>query len=304
MITFYEYEDSEKKVFSKNLNKFSLIFFNRPIGKNPKDTEVLVIFIRSKINAKILDKMPSLKLIVTRSTGYDHIDLKECVKRNITVCNIPTYGEKTVAEHTFALLLAISRKIIDSNKKKTFRTSHLRGFDLNKKTLGLIGCGNIGQHVAKMAFGFDMDVVVYDIKQDKKLAKDIGFRYVPLEKVLKSDIISIHVPLNNHTKHLVNRKMFKNMNNGVVLINTSRGEIIDTKALLSSLKSKKIAYAGLDVLERSSLNPQLFKLNNVIITPHNAFNSIEALERINNTTIQNILKFYKNKPINTIKWQH
>ena len=243
------------------------------------------------------------------------------------MCNVPTYGENTVAEHTFALILAISRKIVEgvnNTRRGDFRLNGLRGFDLKGKTIGLIGCGNIGKHVARIAKGFEMNIIIYDIKKDKKLAKKIGFRYVNLDNLLKkSDIISLHVPENKYTHHLINKKNLKLCKKNVVLINTSRGGIIDTSALLNALKNKTVKYAGLDVLEgecllreeKELLNSEfsktcdlkiafednvLLKNPNVYITPHNAFNSKEALQRILDATIENIQGFFKKKIINKI----
>ena len=157
-IAFFELEDWEKKYFETKLNDHELSFFDEPLtedfdqnlngGPSGCDAEIISVFIYSKINAKTLDKLPKLKFIATRSTGYDHIDITECKKRGIVVSNVPSYGENTVAEHTFALILALSRKIVECverTKKGSFELSGLRGFDLRGKTLGIVGCGNIGQ---------------------------------------------------------------------------------------------------------------------------------------------------------------
>tara|TARA_Y100000294_G_C8477870_1_gene305474 strand:- start:135 stop:947 length:813 start_codon:yes stop_codon:yes gene_type:complete len=269
--------------------------------------------------------MPKLKLIVTRSTGFDHIDMHECKKRGITVCNVPFYGENTVAEHAFALILSISRKICPSvarTRNQDFNYEGLRGFDLKGKTLGIIGGGHIGMHVANMAKGFEMNVLVFDLYKDKKLVKQYGFKYSTMDSLLKnSDIITLHVPYNKHTHHLINKNSLKKMKKGVVLINTARGGLIETDALVQGLNKKIISFAGLDVLEEECFLKEEKKLllshaelkcniNNVLqdhilckdervlVTPHNAFNSIEALKRINDATIKNI----KSKKFK-VKWQ-
>jgi len=262
------------------------------------------------------------------STGYDHIDLEECRKRKIPVCNVPTYGENTVAEHTFALILALSRKIVECVNRThlgSFRLEGLRGFDLMGKTMGIVGGGNIGKHVIRMAKGFEMNVLVFDLYKDEKLAKKMGFKYAELDSLLKSsDIVTLHVPYNKHTHHLINKEKLDLMKSTAYLINTSRGGIIDQKELIKALKKKKIAGAGLDVLEdeceiveetqllkkefgghcnlnRIVENHAILKLPNVIVTPHNAFNTNEALMRILQTTIDNLKGFKSGKVINVIK---
>lgn len=332
-IALFELEGWQKKEVKDELKGHKLIFLDEPLSEENigkvKDAGALVFFIYSKANKKILDKLPNLKLITTMSTGFDHIDVKYCKKKGITVCNVPTYGENTVAEQTFSLILALSRKLYPSIKRThenhSFETDKsLRGFDLKGRSMGIIGCGHIGQHVARIAVGFEMKVLVYDPHPDKKLAKRIGFTYVTLDGLFaQSDIISLHVPYNKYTHHLINKKTIKKMKDGVYIVNTARGGVIDTHALIEALKSGKIAGAGLDVLEgecdikeeaellttkfKDSCDLQamleghmLMKMDNVIITPHNAFNSKEALSRILHTTVENIEGFAKRKPKNQI----
>ena len=328
----FELEPWEEDHFNKTFPKDKIVFSQKRLNARNvnkyKNLEVVAAFVHSELNKEVLDKLPKLKLIVTMSTGYDHINLEECKKRKIVVCNVPVYGENTVAEHTFALILALSRKIVDCVNRThlgSFRLEGLRGFDLKDKTIGLVGCGNIGKNVARIARGFEMKVLVFDLYKDKKLAKEIGFKYVLLEKLLQeSDIITLHVPENKHTHHLINKEKLKLMKNSAYLINTSRGGIVDTKALISALKNKQIAGAALDVmedeceiLEETQLlkkefgghcdlskivkNHQLLRMKNVIITPHNAFNTNEALMRILQTTLDNIKAFKRGKVINIIK---
>ena len=288
------------------------------------DAEAIVVFIYSQINKGVLDQMPSLKFIATMSTGFDHIDIEECKRRNIVVSTVPTYGENTVAEHAFALIFAISRRIIESHdrvRSGNFSPIGLTGFDLFGKTLGVVGVGNIGTHVIRIAKGIGMDVLAYKRTPDPKLASDLGFRFVSLDELLStSDIITIHVPYNPETHHMFNADAFAKMKDGVIIINTARGGIIDTDALVSSIQSGKVGAAGLDVLEEekdlSEEHELLHKdvqiedlktvlenhmlLNNpkVLITPHNAFNSREALQRILNTTAENIMGFLTGTPKN------
>ena len=331
-IVFFELEHWEKEYLLKKLKNCKVQFIEDQLNEDNlnqiKDVNAIGIFIYSVVNKKILQNLPNLKLIVTLSTGFDHIDLKECKKRKITVCNVPHYGENTVAEHTFALILNLTRKIHKAYERTIrgdFSIEGLRGIDLQEKTLGIIGAGSIGQHVIRIAKGFEMKVIAYDKFRNLKLAKRLGFKYISFNDLLKnSDIITLHVPYNKSTHHLINKKAISKMKKGVIIINTARGGIIETSALLQGVQSGKIAGAGLDVLEEECFireekqilskhflkecdlktvlqNHILLKQDNVIITPHNAFNSWEALHRILDTTISNINSFLKKKPVNVVK---
>ncbi|MBM3250908.1 MAG: hydroxyacid dehydrogenase [Candidatus Nealsonbacteria bacterium] len=331
-IAFFETEQWEADYLKSRLKGFDLLFSEDKLNpqnlKEVLDVNILSPFIYSLVDGEIVNSLKSLKYIATRSTGFDHIDLKICRQRNILVSNVPTYGENTVAEHTFALILALSRKIyhsLERAKKGDFSLEDLRGFDLKGKSLGIVGIGNIGQHVARIAKGFEMDILAYDIHKNKKLAKEIGFKYAPLGFLFKnSDIITLHVPYNKATHHLINLKTLKSFKKGCYLINTARGGICDTTALLEGLKQEIFAGLGLDVLEEECFikeerelltsafkktcdlktaleNHILINQPNVIITPHNAFNSREALTRILDTTIENIRAYWKGRPMNLIK---
>ncbi len=206
----------ELEMWQEKFPKDEYICFKKPLLKSHikkiSDCDILVVFIYSKINSEIINKMPKLKLICTMSTGFDHIDIEYAKSRRIKVCNVPSYGENTVAEHTFSLILALSRKLYPSIKRtheeKRFETDiSLRGFDLKGKTLGLIGGGNIGLNVAKIAKAFDMKILVFDIYKDKNASKKIGFEYVSMNMLLKkSDVISLHVPYNKRTHHMINKE--------------------------------------------------------------------------------------------------
>lgn len=288
---------------------------------------VISPFVYSDLSASILSNFKNLKFIATRSTGFDHIDLDYCREHNIAVSNVPTYGENTVAEHVFALLLAISHKIpeaVNRTRQGDFSQKGLQGFDLRGKTLGIIGTGNIGKKTIRIAKGFNMDVLAYDQAPDNKAAKELEYTYASFSELLaKADIISLHVPGNKTTKHLLSDKEFALMKDGSVLINTARGDLVDVKALLKALSSKKIAAAGLDVLpeeptireeaellrsfftknnnlENLLANHILLHMKNVIITPHSAFNTKEAIERILNTTVNNIDEFIKGNALNSV----
>jgi len=330
-IAFFEIEDWEKEYLKNQLKEAEIIYFPEKLSESnveqAKDCDAIAVFIDSKLDKEMLSKFSRLKLIATRSTGFDHIDLDFAKEKNITICNVPFYGENTVAEHAFALMLDLSRKMYDSIervKKEGFSIEGLTGFDLKGKTLGIVGMGHIGQHVARIANGFEMKVLGYDVMQDKKLAKKLGFAYADLEELLKnSDIITLHVPYNEKTHHLLNSANMGLIKKGAYLINTARGGIIETGALAKALGDGTLAGAGLDVLEEECFikeerqlmskefaktcdiktllqNHILMEQNNVIITPHNAFNSKEALERILETTVENIRAFIKRKPTNLV----
>ncbi|HTS16537.1 MAG TPA: hydroxyacid dehydrogenase [Verrucomicrobiae bacterium] len=286
------------------------------------DAEIVSPFIYSKLTAERMARLPKLRMIATRSTGFDHIDMAETAKRWITVCNVPFYGENTVAEHTFALILALSRKVHEAFvrvRAGNFSLDGLRGFDLKDKTIGVVGAGRIGLHVIRIARGFGMKVLAFDVKQDSFWAEVLGFEYAGLDDLLgRSDIITLHAPYNRHTHHLINRDNIHQIKRGAILINTARGGLVNTDALLKALDDGTIAGAGLDVLEgeesiyeESALlgdatNPEklrtaiqnhvILKKPNVVFTPHNAFNSQEALERILDTTADNIAAFAAGAP--------
>lgn len=330
-IAFFEIEEWEKPIIKSQLKEYRVDFYTEHLGdvspEKLKKYDIIAVFVFSEIGEKELKLMPSLKYVATMSTGFDHVDIKNCKKHNIKISNVPTYGENTVAEHTFGLILTLSRKItdaIDRTRQGNFTLENLRGFDLAGKTIGIIGMGHIGQHVARIANGFEMNVLAFDPFKNPKLERKFRFKYTNLNNLLKkSDIITLHAPLTPKTKHTINLKNFKNIKKGALLINTSRGDLVQTEAIIKALDKNILAGAGLDVLEgecfikeeKELLSKHFLKkcdlktiledhilLNrpNVVITPHNAFNSQEALMRILHTTIDNIKAFIKNRPQNLV----
>ena len=275
-----------------------------------------------------MKKFEHLKLITTRSTGYDHIDIGYCKENGIDVANVPSYGENTVAEHALMLLLALMKRLPEAEervKQNSFTPAGLTGKDLKGKTIGIVGVGHIGQYMIRYAKGLEMTVLAYDKYPSEELSSELGFTYTSLENLFNnSDIISLHLPYNDSTRHVVNRSSIEKMKDGAVLINTARGGLIETDALFDALRSGKVGGAGLDVLEEESFlseelellhsdkhegvdfkvaleNHMMSYLPNVIITPHNAFNTKEALERIIATTIKNILCYSQGSCDNLIK---
>lgn len=331
-IAIFDLKDWEKPLFKACLAKHKLAYFPASLQdtslKRLKDIEAVSVFITSKLDKKALNAMPALRLIATRSTGYDHIDLAEAARRGITVVNVPTYGENTVAEHAFALILTLSRNIHQAylrTIKNDFSIEGLKGFDLHGKTIGVVGAGKIGSHVIRIARGFGMNVLAYDPYPNELLAETLDFKYVTLKTLLKgSDVISLHVPLIPATRHLINSKNITQVKPGALLINTARGGLVQTSCLISALKSGRLRGVGLDVLEEEQLlieeqhmlrrggqnekelrsivkDHKLLKMDNVVFTPHIAFYSQEAVERITKTTIDNILAFSKGKAENAVR---
>ena len=329
-VAFFEIKNWEKSYFKKKLKGHVLKFFAETLNlenvNEIKDFDVVSVFVYSKVDAQIIAALPNLKLVATRSTGFDHIDLEACKENKIIVSNVPSYGENTVAEHTFALILSLSRNIYKAYTRSLrydFTIEGLKGFDLKDKTLGVVGAGRIGLHVIRIAKGFGMNVLAYDVNQNNLLSEVLGFEYVSLEELLsKSDVITLHVPYNKFTHHLINKDRVKLMKKGAILINTARGAVVDTEALIEALNKGILAGAGLDVLEGEELIKEekqllydqkklevlsnlvkghiLLSKENVVFTPHIAFYSQEALERILEITVQNILTFSSGNSQNVV----
>lgn len=331
-IAFFEVEGWEKDYIEKKLIGHELLFVPEPLTIENvdqfTDVEIISVFVTSPVPKAVLAKLPKVKLVTTRSTGYDHIDVPFCQQKDVLVCYVPHYGTHTVAEHTFALILGLTRKIYDSverTKRGSFDHRDLTGTDLYNKTLGIVGLGDIGMSVMQIAKGFGMHVVVYARHPNEAMARQFGITFLDLKELFAlSDIVTLHLPYTPKTHHLINKKNIKKFKKGSLLINTARGGIVDTEALLSGLDKGILGGAGLDVLEDEVLieeerqimteqfqkrpdfktlyyNHLLMDRENVIVTPHNAFNSQEALQMILDVTIQNIVDFVQKKPQNIVR---
>jgi D-lactate dehydrogenase len=322
-IGFFELEGWENKTLRENFPNDELFFSKDKLEPTnvplQRDFDVISVFVNSVIDKDVLAQFPNLKFITTRSTGFDHIDINYCKERGIKVGYVPNYGMNTVAEYAFSLLLNLTRKTyqaIDQIKERgDFSLVGLRGIDIKGKTLGIIGMGRIGKESAKIAKGFGMNVIAFDLFPDAKAAAEIGYQYVSLEDLLKnSDVITIHAVYNESTHHLINENNFQLIKKGAYLVNTARGAIVQTEALIVALKKGILAGYATDVLEdegevkdelkyltQTRLKEDVIKnmlydhilmeMPNVLITPHNAFNTVEALQRILDTTIDNIKGF-------------
>lgn len=301
-IYFFEVEDQDKeKVLSEfpDAKIFKEPFSDKVIDKC-KDAEILCGMIYSEFKGENLEKLPNLKMIATRTVGYDHIDLKWADEKDIPVCNVPDYGSHVIAEHVFALLLASIRNVLEGEaktEKEEFSWKGLRGIALKGKTLGVVGTGKIGMHVCRIAsLGFLMNVIAYDKYPDTDRAMDYHFTYVDsLEDIWeKSDIISLHVPFFPETKHMINKETIAKMKDNVVLINTARGGLINTPDLIQAIKDGKFLDVALDVLEHEDNikeNDELIHLPGVIITPHIAFYADDSMSKMFSEAIASIKRF-------------
>lgn len=332
-VAFFGYEPWEKEYVEQSLAEsgVDVVFFDHPLTADqiPEDLDIqaVSVFVDSSLPADVLKQFGGLQAIATRSTGFDHIDMDYCREHGITVSNVPSYGENTVAEFTMALMLTLSRRVYEGyhrlRETGDFTPHGLEGFDLQGRTLGIIGTGHIGAHVAKMAYGFSMNIVAHDPNPNDALSEQYGVTYLSLEELLEqADVVSIHVPHNEATHHLLGEEQFSRMKDGAVLINPSRGAIIDTQALINALHSGKLAGAALDVLEEEGVveeglellvserdkhnlqtvlsNYKLIEMPNVIVTPHMAFNSRGAKQRILDATINNLHGFEADDPVNVV----
>ena len=333
-IVYFDVENYEEKFLIEN-NEYKYEYFLEskplndisPINEIYKNADIISVFTTSRLNKTVLEQFKNLKLIALRSVGFNHLDIDYCKEHNIAVVNSPNYGNITVAEFALALLLNVCRHVTTSYidyKAGFVCPENIIGTELHGKVIGIVGLGSIGSAFAKIAYGLGMNILAYDIAENEAIKQNYGVKYTDFETLLqKSDFISIHAPLTKNNYHMFNAKTFKLMKPNVILINTGRGELIDTKALYDALVNKQIAGVGLDVLENEEtitdldyisginrldkltleqtiINTQLFKLSNVIITPHTAYNSIEAIHRILNTTMNNINEFVKGNLQNVV----
>lgn len=327
-VGFIGLSESEKKFFTEKLDGDFELLFSDNADKLDENLEVLSVFTDTKVDKNLINSLPKLRLIACRSTGYDNIDTVAVKNRNITLVNTPGYGSSSVAEYTFALILTLSRKLPEifheTYASEPNRTAE-QGFDLFGKTIGIIGLGNIGKGVAQIAYGFGMRILAYDVNEDEKLASWLKIEYVnDLDFLLKeSDITTLHIPYTPENHHFINLEKLSLMKKSGLLINTARGDLVDSVALLKTLKQNRLAGAALDVVEDEYLlDPDdlidlalaenntargtirhalallaLERLPNVVITNHNAYNTKEAVANILSMTADNITGFYAGKKI-------
>lgn len=299
-----------------NDERFHLIPITTKLDENSVmaaiDCKVVCIFVNDKCDEAVIKKLAEIgvKLIALRCAGFNNVDLNAAKKHGIQVVRVPAYSPHAVAEHTIALILMLNRNLHRAymrNRAGQFVLDGLVGFDMHGKTVGVVGTGKIGQCVIEILLGFGCNILAYDKFPNKEINKHSKVEYVSIEDLQKrSDIITLHAPLLEDTKHIINKQSIDLMKHGVMLINTSRGALVDTRALIDGLKSKKISAAGLDVYEEEAdlffrdmsdkiINDEVFArlltFNNVVITSHQAFLTKEALSNIAQTTLDNIQEY-------------
>lgn len=331
IIYFYN-EDWEMEYVKERVPGHEFVFFKGSTIDHPEatdaDAEILCVFVNSPVKKSELDRFPNLKHIAARSTGFDHIDSALAKSKGISISYVPAYGENTVAEFAMALLLTVSRKMHECIQKVQeeglFSQAGLRGFDLKGKTIGILGTGRIGVHMIRMAKGFGMNIIAFDAFPKAGLDTELGFTYKSFDEVLaESDIISVHLPYMKETHHIINMESVKKIKKGCVLINTARGGLIETEALVYGLREGILLGVGLDVLEEEALiedegrllfaeHPDTTSMRTVlldhyliehpraIIAPHNAFNTDEAIRRILDMATANMKSFTEGVTVNLI----
>lgn len=326
-VAFFDLEGWESDFINlaAKRNNFDVILENKlppsiDILEPVKDANIISVFL-STVTKEMIDFMPNLNMICLRTTGFDYVDRDECSKRGIIISNVPKYGEITVAEYAFSLMLALSRKICKTyfnSRLGNFDRLNIRGVDISGKTIGVVGTGKIGYHFIKMLSGFDVTVLAYDKFENENLSKMPNVKYVSFDELIQfSDIISLHLPYMPETHHIINVDVVKKMKHGVLLVNVSRGGLIDCNSVLYGLEKNIFGGVALDTFEGENMwcecshiingsknvakdelisgliNFKLQQFDNVILTPHNAYNSKEALMRILNVSLENISEFIK-----------
>ncbi|WP_447643086.1 MULTISPECIES: 2-hydroxyacid dehydrogenase [Chitinophagaceae] len=318
-ITFFSAKPYDKVFFQKanETYQYELEFYETHLGPHItnviEDSDAVCVFVNDKLNRKVLTELTSkgVKYIALRCAGFNNLDIEAATELGLKVCRVPAYSPEAVAEHTMAMILTLNRKThkaYNRIREQNFSLNGLLGFNLYQKTIGVVGTGNIGQAFAKIANGFGMRVLAYDIVQNEALMQ-LGVEYVPLDKLLvQSDIVSLHCPLLDTTKHIINEQSISKMKHGVMLINTSRGGLIDSHATIKGLQSRQIGYLGIDVYEQedklffrdlseSIISDEQFQLlqsfPNVLVTAHQAFFTDEALSQIADITLSNLYSLEK-----------
>jgi D-lactate dehydrogenase len=316
-VAFFDSKPYMEKAFrEQNHYNYKLQFFESRLSLDTVSLtagfKVICIFVNDDCNKEVIDELKAMgiEMIALRCAGFNNVNLKACENNKISVARVPAYSPFAVAEHSIALMMALNRKIHRAHNRvrdSNFSLDGLVGFDMHEKTAGIIGAGKIGRCAINILKGYGCKLLIYSRTRNKQLEKETGAKFVGLDELTrKSDIISIYAPLTKDTYHMINEDSINKMKKGVMIINTSRGPLIDSKALLKGLKNGIIGYAGLDVYEEESayffedysdkiitddLLARLTTFNNVIITSHQAFLTNEALRNIAMTTIENIHEF-------------
>ncbi len=320
-IAFYSAQPYDKHFFNRYNKSEEIIYFEASLNEQTvnlaENCKAVCVFVNDKLNAGVIASLANrgVSLIALRCAGYNNVDLYAATENNIKVVRVPAYSPHAVAEHAVALILTLNRKThkaYNRVREGNFSLDKLNGFDLFGKTIGVIGTGKIGHCFCEIMLGFGCRVLAFDLIANPQLeAKAVSF--VPLMDLLaQSDIISLHCPLNEQTKQIINAGTLDRMKNGVMLINTSRGALIDTKAAIDALRAGKLGYLGIDVYEQEEklffhnlseeviqddIIMRLMGFPNVLITSHQGFFTEEALSEIARTTLQNIYDFESGKEL-------
>ena len=322
-IIFFDIKDYDREFFEKygkNYNYEMSFFKSRLSLENvnlTKGYDVVCAFTNDDIGKETIDAMAKngVKLLAMRCAGFNNVSLKD-IKERFKVVRVPAYSPHAIAEYTVGLILAVNRKINKAyvrTREGNFSINGLMGVDLYGKTAGIIGTGKIGQILIKILRGFDMKVIAYDLFPNQKIADELGFEYVSLDELYaNSDIISLNCPLTKETQYMINRRSMLKMKDGVILVNTGRGMLIDSADLVEALKDKKVGAVALDVYEEEEnyffqdkstqvieddILGRLLSFYNVLITSHQAYFTKEAVEAITVTTLNNIKDFVEGKPL-------
>jgi len=322
-ITFFSTNPYDKESFNRQNESFGFeleyfeIALGTPIINAVDKTDAVCIFVNDRVNAQVIEGLAKkgVKVIALRCAGFNNVDLQAAKANGIKVCRVPAYSPEAVAEHAVAMLLTLNRKThkaYNRVREQNFSLNGLLGFDVHNKTVGVVGTGNIGKAFCKIMLGFGCNVIAYDIAADKTL-EALGVKFMPLHEVFKqSDIISLHCPLTDQTHHVINKNSIASMKKGVMLINTSRGGLIDTKAAIDGLKSQQIGYLGIDVYEQEEklffhdlsasiiqddTIQRLMSFPNVLVTAHQAFFTAEALQQIADITLSNVKTLLEGKSL-------
>ncbi len=320
-IAFFDAKNYDISSFSnRNNDQYKIIPIEASLNEKTVSAavgcQIVCIFVNDKANETVIERLAGIgvKCIALRCAGFNNVDLESCRKHGISVVRVPAYSPHAVAEHTVALMLILNRHLHQAyqrNRTGTFTLDGLTGFDMHGKTVGVIGTGKIGECVVQIMNGFGCHVLAYDIQVNPEVQNLPQTEYVSLDTLLtKSDIITLHLPLFPETHYLINKETIDQMKRGAMLINTSRGGLVDTAALIEALKSGQIGSAGLDVYEEEAgiffhdisnqvldddVLARLMTFNNVVITSHQAFLTHEALDNIAETTLNNIDEFLSGK---------
>lgn len=322
-IAFFDTKSYDRASFDE-VNRqygFEIFYHKGQLNSNnvilTQGMDAVCIFVHDKADADIIRQMAEngVKVLALRAAGYNNVDLAEA-KGRLHVVRVPAYSPYAVAEHAAALMLALNRKIHRAywrTRDGNFSLHGLMGFDMNGKTAGIIGTGKIARILIRILQGFGMRILAYDVYRDEQYARETGFSYVPLDELYAAaDIISLHVPLTDDTRNMINGESIAKMKDKVMIINTSRGQLIHTNALIEGLKNKKISAAGLDVYEEEEeyfyedksdkiidddVLARLLSFNNVIVTSHQGFFTREAMRNIAETTLQNLQDYIDGKTL-------